>query len=268
MFNKRKVESLKELELPTRANVSPALQFRGGINGTPKDLIVKTKTKESPWQKVFTGAGKLTPFLSNISNAFSKPGMPTQQKATDYITAPRVDFSAQRNEVDRELQGMNKAAYRNLDENSAAAVLNANLTQGIRAKNEISEKENNANTLGKFETAKINAGIQAGNNGMIKNYQNELLERDNTMKSMRSANLSNAVDKKIAIDGEERKAALDTAKLGIYGKLFENSGVMSRLTDYATRFGTENGLDLELLGLPPKQKKKMGGRINKFKKVY
>lgn len=192
----------------------------------------------------FKGAANaIAPFASNIINSFRKPPKPPTPHLDSQITLNHVNLNNDRAQVERGIRGENTNASKVLDENSAQAIRQQNL--GVRASQLSSVNQSEANTNANIdsEATKINAGIRAGNNAKLDNYDNAGVERTIAMQRESSANLANAADKYIGIGNEKAKNDLDVRKFGILAKT-DTNGVLSRnfqddplYMEYQKKFG-------------------------------
>jgi hypothetical protein len=196
----------------------------------------------------------VAPFVSNIANSFRRPPMPGKYKTLSPVRMGRVNMNADRVEVARAVAGANQGT-RALPENEAAALRTANLIQGIRGNNQITQAENNTNVGIANQEAMANAQIDVQNTGMYNQYQDTLVNRNMVQQTAQSANLANAADKYIGIQNERAQRELDMQKFGVLSQMYKPSGVLDRLLQ-----GTDT----------PYTKQKMGGtiRYGKMKRVY
>lgn len=173
--------------------------------------------------------GDVVPYLSNLANSMRTPPMPAVPKLAEHVVTATPSYEASLGEVRRQVRGANLGADRGLDEQSAAAVKAGNLTQGIRAANLVQEQQANETAQALNRGAVVNAGIDASNNAIWNNYQNERVGRTIAMQRTASENLSNATDKYIAQQTERAQADLDIEKANILKEAFKDSGVFARM---------------------------------------
>lgn len=236
--------SFKNTQLPgvdLGLNPDKTLQLEDGTK-TASDGVFKplTNVDGSPYAPSSSGTGKkfkipdfkgaanaIAPFASNIINSFRKPPKPPTPHLDSQITLNHVNLNNDRAQVERGIRGENANASKVLDENSAQAVRQQNL--GVRATqmSSVNQAEANTNVNVDNEAAKINAGIKAGNNYKLDNYDNAGVERTIAMQRESSANLANAADKYIGIGNEKAKNDLDVRKFGILSKT-DTNGVLNR----------------------------------------
>lgn len=185
------------------------------------------------WAKA---ANSITPFVSNIANAFRKPPVPSSPDAVSSVVTPRVHLDNQRNEINRATHAADVAANRSLDENSAAAVRGANLSTKIAGLSHVNETEANTNAGLQMQGAGMNASVDAMNTGARNQYKDNLTARKIVQQREQSANLANAADKHILIQNEKRKGALDLQKWQL---MLQNDpdGVLKRFNEKMKKEG-------------------------------
>jgi hypothetical protein len=240
-------------------NVKPLTTNLNSENGSTSN-----KPKTINRNSVFSKAGDIIPYVSNIANSLRKVPLPDAPGVISPVGARQINYDAQRAEADRQMRSMNKSADVSLDENTAAGVKGSNLAGTIRAKNSISEAENNANAQIGMQTNQINAGIDAQNVGLQNQWHRDLTEAQVAQQREQSANLSNAADKYIAQRNVKGAADLDRERWQVYQPVWKNSGVSGRAfgndSDYAKWLQTNNP-DKYAQEYPTKQK--FGGSIVK-----
>ena len=224
-------------------------------------------------KKAFNGSN-IIPYISNIANSLKKVPLPDAPGLINPIGRRQVNYDAQRVEADRQMQGANVSADKNLDENTAAAFKGSTLASNIRGKNAISEAESNTNAQLGMQTDQINASIEGQNTSMMNQWKNNLVEARVAGQREQSANLSNAADKYVAQQNVNSQRDLDIKRLGVYEGLFKSSGVMNRQIGESDDAGyrkylKENGLTDNVIA--PKKVARYGGAVLKYggrMKVY
>lgn len=214
-------------EAPTSAGNISAVKF-----STPSTDSI-TKSVPSRWKAFLGNVKDAVPYATNLANIFRRAPMPAAPRLTSTVSAPRVSFDAQRAEVDRSIRGANLGFDMQLDGNTAAAAKAGMFAQGIREKNRLSQDEANTNAQLGFKTNAMNADIEAGNNALVNNYNNHLVERQMAQQRFQSENMADAANKFLTREqnNENLRAAKESEQnqLAVYSQLFKNSGVFGRL---------------------------------------
>lgn len=220
------------------ASNSTGLQTTAGPIGTPTGNhgmapIVGGSGNPFNWQKVFDAAGNaasgMKPYLSNITNAMRKPPFPSLPGTISPVVLPKVSLDNSRNQIERSTRSADLTADKSLDEQTAAAVRNANLGTKIQGTNQVNQQEAAINAQQGAEAAQLNSNIDAMNTGTMNNYRDSLTSRQIAQQREQSANVANATDKSIAIDNEKRKGELDLKKLQVLSEVWKQSGVYDRM---------------------------------------
>lgn len=230
------------------------------VNKTPADI--DTGAKSNFGTKLGKYANAVKPFISNIVNSVSKPPMPSVPSLQSSISMPRINMDNQRNVVERATRSTDLIANNTLNENTAAAVRNANLATKLQGLNDVNTAETNANTQQASQVAAMNAEIEGRNINTMNNYRDSLTGRGIAIQREQSANLANASDKSIAIDNEKAKRDLELKKFGVLKDVWSQSGVMNRLMKRLEEQGVLKAGELDY------DKGRLGGRILKLKKVF
>jgi hypothetical protein len=173
--------------------------------------------------------GAIAPFISNITNLLRKPPAAPRPNLSPLVTARKPKLVSQREDIDRQIKGVNNTADLALDSNTAAAVKAANLVGGLRAKGQSYESEANLGIQVDNETNKLNAGITASNLQKIDQYQQNQVEGQIARQREGSENIANAADKYIQIQAAKDAKDLDRQKFDILSKVYSQSGVTDRL---------------------------------------
>lgn len=171
----------------------------------------------------------IAPFVSNITNLLRKPPAAPRPNLNPLVTARKPKLVSQREDIDRQIKGVNNTADLALDSNTAAAVKAANLVGGLRAKGQSYEAEANLGIQVDNETNKLNAGITASNLQKIDQYQQNQVEGQIAQQREGSENIANAADKYIQIQAAKDAKDLDRQKFDILSKVYSQSGVTDRL---------------------------------------
>lgn len=171
-------------------------------------------------------AGNLTPYLSNIANAFTHAPSPRIPTLHNYTSLQKVNLSDERDQANRGYMSSAKATERNLPSNEAEAVKAYSRGQLANNLSSINERESNAG----ISNAQAQMDQRTGelNVGEWNDYKEGLTARDIADKRERSANIANAGDKMVLIENEKQKAAVDLQKTQITSGLFGTSGVYNR----------------------------------------
>lgn len=203
------------------------------------------------WSKVGSTAvsnvGNLVPFASNIVNSFRKPPMPVAPGMLSGVTLNRVNNSNERAEIDRQVQGDNGWADRNLDGNSAAAYRAANLSGKLRAYSGSYQGENNQNVQIGNQQNLYNAGIDQQNVRARDGYNQQLIERQIAQQRTQSANLSNAADKYVGLKNASAQRKLDQDKWTELSRLYDGS-IGDRYNQWLKAHGVDDGLEKKAMG--------------------
>jgi hypothetical protein len=251
--------------LPTAAGMMPEATATqsGGLNITKPAVDtnewVKNRTsfaEDVPKRDWKRDIADVAPYLSNFANAFRRAPQPATPKSFNPVKFSKVNFDADKAEVDRSVAGMNQGV-RFMPENQAAAVRTANLTQGIRAKNQINQAEANANAQITNTGNMANSQIDMQNVNNQNQYADAQVNRQMVNTSMQSANLANAADKFVASSNQRDLMKLEGTKYGILSKVYANSGVLDRMT-------ADMGIDPRTN--TPIMKKRAGGMYKVFGK--
>jgi hypothetical protein len=215
----------------------------------PEEATTLMDTREpSSKQKInWKGtASAVTPYLSNIYNTFQKPAAIPQPVYNKPVQLERVNMDNDRYEANRDYRTDIANADRTLDGNTSVAVKQFAKAQKFGNMSKINQEERNQNIAISNKEVGINAGIQQGNNEMLYNFRTLGAERENAIKTQRSANLANAADKFTAQQNVKAQYDLEDRKLG----------VLENTDEYGTygRLSKKLGLD----------KKRMGGSLGKY----
>ena len=229
---------------PRKAAASTGLDSLESLGGEAGEIQKRNNLKSS------------LPYLSNAVNSFitpARPGMPNLQSS---VALNRVNYAGSRAGVGQRLREADLAT-KTLDGNTGAYVRAAGLGRGLSAVADINERELNENAGIASREAMINAEIQGRNLTKLDRYQDELIGRDNAIKSNVSGNISNAVDKYVM--GENLKTDRDTDVLKSRILASQNPELFNRQLDKWEADGVLTAEQVkELKGF-----KKYGGKLNK-----
>ncbi len=183
-------------------------------------------------QNTLNKAGKfaddVTPFISNITNAFRKPPMPKYPTLEGFTNLDKVDYSNERYQVGRAVASANKATERNIDSNTAEAIKGFNRGEEFNRMSAINDRENKDNTGIQHQQAMMDAAVKARNVDKIGDYGDALTARAIAHQREQSDNIANAGNKLVLIGNEKKKAKLDLEKTQVLSSIFSKSGVLTR----------------------------------------
>lgn len=184
--------------------------------------------QEPSWQsQVSAGLDNVVPYVSNIANSFRRPPSPAVPRGYDPVHLQRVNYGADRAEIDRTIAGQNQGLGA-LGENQATAVRTANLVQGIRGKNQVSQAEANQNAQISNQEIGMNSQIARGNIDNMNQYEDQRVNMRMAQQGQQSANLANAADKYVGMRNQQAMRNVERDKFNILSKVYANSGVVDR----------------------------------------
>lgn len=202
-------------------------------SGQPATAMTPPAMAGAGWRKVFgdvqNAASAAVPYASNIANAFRTPPQPQAPQLINPVTLSRIDLSDARNRISRTVRGQDLNADKTLPGQQAAAVRNANLAKEIEGTSQVSEQEAFLNSRQRAEQAGMNLNVESMNARATDQFHQQQLERNIAQAREQSQNLSNASDKVIAQQNEQRKAALDMKKMDVLSQMWKSSGVYDRM---------------------------------------
>ncbi|HEY9658596.1 MAG TPA: hypothetical protein V6C65_09110, partial [Allocoleopsis sp.] len=178
--------------------------------------------------KVNEAANAMSPFMSNIVNAFRRPPLPRRGKNFDYTALQKVNLSDERNKISTMYAATNRATDRNVDANTAEAVKAFNRGDEIAKISSVNEREQNMNTQISNQQAQMDAQVSAANTGLQNKYQDELVERQVAQQREQSANWANVGDKLMMIRNEKSKERTELSKARVLRSMYDKSGVLKR----------------------------------------
>lgn len=200
-------------------------------------------------------AKDVVPYLSNAVNALRKPPAPIKGKMVSPATLNNVDYSAERNSVDRDVRSANLAATQGLDSQGAAAVAGANIARGFEARGASFAKETQANTAIGNQRAGMQFQADAMNAGKEDQYNQDVIGMKMAHQREQSQNISNFSDKQVASQNADAARKLDIAKFNVLSDVYSN-GIIDRLTDRTVK--RNEGATNSVLGV-----KANGGSLRK-----
>lgn len=183
----------------------------GGFLRTQKKITLPESGEKQPRIKDLIDAA--APFASNVANAFRKLPAPPKPIMDDTITPSFINLDASRAEATRARRGADKAAAESLNgNNQVAAVKAANLTQAIRATNEINQAEQTTNTGIKNQAIQTNAAINRANNLKKDYFNSQKVERQVKQQELNAENLSDVGNKIQLINRDKAQFELEDTK--------------------------------------------------------
>lgn len=186
-------------------------------------------TGGSAWSKVFSNAGEVLPYASNIANSFRRPPMPFQPQLVNPQQLSPINLSNARNTISRSVRAQDLNADRALNSNAAVAARSANLAKEMEGTSQVSEQEAFLNSRQKAEQAGMNLNVDTMNATAMNRYRESLVDRNIAQQREQSQNLSNASDKMVGQINERRKAQLDLQKMNTLSQMWQSSGVYDRM---------------------------------------
>lgn len=215
----------KPIDVGNKVTSTPKINL--GMNGAPEPTKKDTSTL-SGIEKVADMAKSVVPFISNIMNSKRKVPAPPAPELNNYTTLNKVDFSDERNQVQRSERVSNMNSDRSLDENSATAAKLFSRGQTMEKLSEVNNREKNTNIGISNQEAQMRSRTDEVNNAKLDDFAAAKVQRKITQQNADSENLSNAADKYVLGDTERRKAKLEDDRTKTYSTMFSQSGVMLR----------------------------------------
>lgn len=204
----------------------------------------KPNTFSKVFNKIGSSADELSPYISNISNAFRKAPRPTVPIMDSFTNLSKIDLSNERHAVKRTTDAANKATERNVDSSTAEAIKAFNRGQEFNQLSSINERENNTNIGIGNQQAMMDAQVKASNTERRNDYGDAKTAADIADVRERSANVANAGDKFTLIQNEKRKASVERDKVRVLSSLYNKSGVLSRQARQWKKMGIEDPLGM------------------------
>lgn len=237
--------------MPVRQTVSGTPTINTPVNPMPgntapagirKPGFLSTLFSAQNMTRLSKGMENVTPFISNIYNAFQKAPRPNVPILDTFTNLNKIDLSNERYQVRRTTDAANKATERNLDSNTAEAVKAFNRGQEFDRISSINERENNANIGILNQQAMMDMNVKGVNTERRNDYQTAKTAADIADVRERSANIANAGEKLTLIGNEKRKAAVERDKVRVLSSLFSKSGVLKRQAREWKKMGIEDPL--------------------------
>ena len=172
---------------------------------------VKNKLTSIKTSNNFTS---IAPYISNLYNATVKPGkvpMPIMNNAPKYDL---VNYDSDRNAVSKDYRASMQNADLTLDPQSSVAAKMMAKAAKFQQLSAINQAERNANTDIRNKQTEANVATAASNNAKLDLYRQQNLERDNWIKSFKSANLANAADRFVQMKNVQDQNDLEREKFG------------------------------------------------------
>lgn len=261
------------MEAPTSMNFSTLKN----LDGTSFQPASKTKQpgafsrilSKVSTDKINAGVNGVAPYISNIANSWRKPPMPAKTTPYSFTNLTKVNYSAERDAVNRKYGAADKAAERNVDNNTAEAVKAYNRGQQEHEISNVNDRENQDNIRINNAQAGMDLQIKAMNTGLLNDVEHQKVQRNIANQREQSANLANAGDKFTLIGNEKRKAAVDIQKTKVLSSAFNTSGVYQRKRAQWKAAGVEDPLGMDYADLEDddKKKKSNGGFMNHLIKL-
>jgi hypothetical protein len=174
--------------------------------------------------------GDMTPYLSNVANAFQKPAAVPMPLMDRPIQLDRVSYDNDRYESQKDYRGTMLNADATLDANTSVGVKQLAKAQKFAQMSAINQAEQNQNRDISNKEALYNASISQGNNAKLYDNRVNIADRENAIKRERSANLANAADKMIMQANVRNQQGLEERKLDILASN-DNYGAYQRMLD-------------------------------------
>jgi hypothetical protein len=185
------------------------------------------------WQDA---ARNIVPYVSNIANAFRKTPRPSRPEQMQYQSFATPNLEQARTDVRRAQASFNAGTDRTLDAQTAASAQAAMQGQSLNQLSRISEEESNQRVNSGIAIARTNQQVDYINTLQNNRYAHELTEARVSDIENASANVSNAADKYVAIDNENKKQSLDQERYKILSTIFDQP-LMQRLEDRYKKAG-------------------------------
>jgi len=190
-------------------------------------------------------AKEISPYISNISNAFRKAPRPIVPVTDSFTNLKKIDLSNERYAVRRTTDAANKATERNVDANTAEAIKAFNRGQEFNQLSSINERENNTNVGIGNQQAMMDAQVKGANVERWNDYGDAKTAANIADVRERSANVANAGDKFTLIQNEKQKARVERDKVRVLSSLYNKSGVLSRQARDWKKMGIEDPLGMD-----------------------
>jgi hypothetical protein len=190
-------------------------------------------------------ADNVTPFVSNITNAFYKLPTPKAPQLESQTAPELVNFNADRAQLRKEIRGINKGLeLANPNPSVANALKVGNLGKYLDARAQLAQNERNTNAEITNRFRMFNQQVGARNKDRVNAYQQQLTARQIANDQFQQQNIADAVNKLQLRRRDKDMMNLENRKLDILPQIYRDSGVLDRnLTDnlrgeyYPKRFG-------------------------------
>jgi hypothetical protein len=230
----------------------PLADTKGSINPIQAPIMASPSatfnppptTTTSPTSSFSSTMKGIAPFASNIVNAFRTPPQPPMPHLDNLVTLRSPSFNDERNQVERNTNADAEAAARGVDGNTGARIRLFALGQKLDRLSSVNERDKNMQLQTQNEQSRINAGLNAGNNRKLDEYDQQQVERRIAQQQQQSANLSNFSDKYIGIQNENEKRRVDLEKTKTMSTLFGRSGVGDRERKTLRDMGVDDPLGM------------------------
>lgn len=227
---KKKMRPLKAGLQPDSTYLYSTSDFLGqGERKAP--MTAKTSREKTDWKSAASSlAADIVPYASNLYNANMKPAQVPQPTMYKPMQLQRVSMANDRYQANAAYRSMNRSLDDTLDGNTAVAAKLANKAQTMNTVSAVNEKERLTNQGIANDETKANQAIANANLDKVDMYRQQLAERENVIKSWKSANLSNAADKFTAQQNVKGQEALERDRMRILENT-DDSGTFKRLVE-------------------------------------
>lgn len=257
-----KASTLPKLETrPTLTRLNNMPESNTKMTGTllPMPKMVTNKTEEvmatTKGKVPKIKLGDMTPYISNIANAFQKPAAVPMPIMDRPIELQKVNMDNDRYESQKDYRGTMLNADATLDGNTAVAVKQFGKAQKFAQMSAINQAERNQNNEIANKQALYNTTIAQGNNAKLYENRVNIADRENAIKREASANIANAADKMIMQGNTRNQQNLEERKLDILSSN-DNYGTYERMLARIEDAKKKK----ETYGFGGK----MGGRVSRF----
>lgn len=219
--------SNREYKTLSALTSSPATSMKGKpIDVGIKDMQMKTEqtlasreakrtNRSKNIQLLSKGLGELTPYASNLYNMTMKPAKVPQPIMDSPVNLSRVNMNADRNMVESGIRSADLYAEQNLDPQAGYQAKAFNNAQRFTQMSTVNQTERNQNVAIGNQQAVLNNSITAKNNEKVYNTRLLNAERENTIKSMQSANIADMGNKAIQRQNLTDQYELENRRLGV-----------------------------------------------------
>jgi hypothetical protein len=255
-IKKQSFSSINETNPPMMADnqlsanyVTPENLVEGGIKVPTKSSLKETPkvpppvtTEEQPTQSwIAKGLNSLAPYASNMAAAFQKPAPVPVPMMDRPLSLQRVSMANDRNEVERGVRGNNLNFDQTLDAQTAAANKQFTLAQRFNQLSKVNQDERNQNIDISNREAEANNRIQMSNMAKLDQYGRDQADRRNVIGTNNVANISNASDKFMTQQRDQKMYDLDKEKANyqnmMYSKYLDDLKKANKTNATVQRFG-------------------------------